>query len=132
MRKPAEEELKSLPEMEIIAPTPYQPSKSAYPQPNRKKMTKLSLTVPLEEWKKRLALAPDNIIKETLENTTQLAIKVDTGNRSAPRRHYKARFSFFKFLRLRDEFHADTFFPDASSAQNHTCVQIFAGKETGY
>ena len=122
IRKLTEEELKSLPKLEITAPTPYQPSKSTYLQPNRKKMTKSSSPIPLEERKKRLALAPEDIIKKTLENTTQLAIEVDTDNRSVLRRHYKARFPFFKFSRLRDEFHTDTFFPDARSAQNHTCT----------
>ena len=83
-------------------------------------MKKSSSSIPLEEWKKRLALAPEDVIKKTLENTTQLAIEVDTDNRSVPRQYYKARFPFFKFPRLRDEFHADAFFPDARSAQNHT------------
>ena len=77
-------------------------------------------------------LAPDDIIKKTLENMMQLAIEVDTDNRSVLRQHYKARFPFFKFPRLRDEFHTDIFFPDARSAQNHTCAQIFIGKETDY
>ena len=85
-------------------------------------MTKSLSTVSLEEWKKQLALALDDITKKTLENTTQLAIKVDTDNRSVLRRHYKARFPFFKFPRLRDKFHTDTFFLDTRSAQNHTCV----------
>ena len=69
----------------------------------------------LEEWKKRLALALEDIIKKTLENTTQLAIEVDMDNRSVPRRYYTARFSFFKFLRLRDKFDTDTFYLDVRS-----------------
>ena len=78
-------------------------------------MSKLLSAVSLEEWKKRSALALEDIIKKTLENTTQLAIEVDMDNISILRRHYKARFSFFKFLRLRDKFYTDTFYLDVRS-----------------
>ena len=79
-----------------------------------------------------MALAPDEVVNHDLENTTQLAIEVESHHRSVPRRHYKSRFPFFKHPRLKDEFHTDAFFPSVRSAQNHTCAQTLTGKGTGH
>ena len=95
-------------------------------------VNKALLKVPIEEWQKRLVMAPKELVLKTLAATTQLAINVDLDNRSMPRRHFKSRFPFFKHLRLRDEFHADAFYPDIKTAQNQTCAQICMGKDTGY
>ena len=72
------------------------------------------------------------VIRKTLEATTQLALDLDSDNRAIPKRHHKSRFPFFKHPRFRDEFHADNFYRDVRSAQNHTCAQMFTGNETGH
>ena len=75
----------------------------------------------MEEWKKCLVLAPEEIINKTLEVIMQLALDVKVDNHDIGRRYYKSRFLFLKHKRLYDEFHTDTFFPDAISAQRHIC-----------
>ena len=49
IRKPTVEELETLPEVEITAPTPYNPSSSTYLQPQRKKVKQLRSKIPIEE-----------------------------------------------------------------------------------
>ena len=70
------------------------------------------------------------IIKKTLEATAQLALNLETCNRTMTKRHRESGFTCFKHPRLKDEFHADEFCPDVTSAQNHTCVQTLTGKDT--
>ena len=130
-RKPAAEELENLQEVDIVPPTPHGPSSKVFSQPKRKKAKKARSKIPIEEWRKRLALAPDETMSHDLDNSTQLAIGVESDNRSVSRRHCKSRFPFFKYPRLNDEFHTDSFFPSARLAQNCTCAQAFAGKGAG-
>ena len=95
-------------------------------------LTNQGQKIPMKEWKNRLALAPDETINHAFDNTTQLAMSIESDNRALPRRHCKHRLPFFKHPRLRDEFHVDEFYPSVSSAQNHTCAETFTGKETCY
>ena len=71
-------------------------------------------------------------MKHTLDDTEQLVLNVKSDDRPVPRRNYEARFPFLKYPRLKDEFHADVFYPSVRSVQNHACAQIFAGKDTGH
>ena len=59
---------------------------------------------------------PNKIAKKMLEDATYLVIKIGTDNRSMLRCYSKARFLFFKFLRLRNEIHTNTFFLNMRSA----------------
>ena len=88
--------------------------------------------MPIEEWKKRLVLALDDAINHALDDTTQLAMSVECYNCALPRRHLKSRFTFFKYLRLRDEFHTDAFHLSVRSSQNDTYAQILTEKDTGH
>ena len=55
-------------------------------------------------------------MQKTLEATTQLAMRTEAGNRTIPKRHYKSRFSFFKYPRLRYEFYTNDFYSNVRSA----------------
>ena len=79
-----------------------------------------------------MVLVSDNVIYKTLDATTQLALHIESDNRSTSRCYYKSRFPFFKHKRLNDEFHTGIFYPDYITAQRHKCIQIFSGKYTGY
>ena len=77
-------------------------------------------------------MAPYNVIKNALDNATQIAISLESDSRDLPRRHHKSRFSFFKHPRLKDEFLTDTFYPRLRSVQNQTCAPMFTGKYSGH
>ena len=77
-----------------------------------------------------LSLAPEKIIKKTLEDTAQLALNLYLDNKTTCKRHCKSAFPFFKHPRLKYEFHEDEFYPDVRSAQNDTFAQNFTGKDT--
>ena len=82
--------------------------------------------LPLSEWKKRLAMLPDDIIKKTIENTTQFYMKVECENRQNPRHHYKSRFPALRLKRQNEMVASDTFFPSVPTNRGHTCSQFFA------
>ena len=86
--------------------------------------------LPLSEWKKRLAMLPDDIIQKTLENTTQFYMKVECENRQNPRHHYQSRFPALRLKRQNEMVASDTFFPSVPTNRGHTCSQFFAGTET--
>eukprot|EP00957_Ditylum_brightwellii_P067878 5152530-Ditylum_brightwellii.AAC.1 len=48
--------------------------------------------VTLEEWRKRLAMLPERMIKKTLLNCTNQYFNVEMENRQDPHRHFKHRF----------------------------------------
>jgi len=46
--------------------------------------------IPLAKWRRRLALAPADIVEKTLKNTTQHYMTVDCENRTNMRQHYQS------------------------------------------
>ena len=123
--------METLPIIEITSPIPYEPKVETL-MPKRKTADKTLNKVPVDKWINRLALDPEKSIKNTLEETAQLALNLESDNRTMPKRHHKSRFPFFKHPRLRDEFHDDEFYPDVRSAQNHACAQTLTGKHAGH
>ena len=71
IRKPTEEEIKSMVPLEITAPIPYNPDSSTFLVQNRKRVSEALSKVPLEKWRDRLALAPDEIIYKILDERSQ-------------------------------------------------------------
>ena len=82
----------------------------------------------MEIWCKRLAMAPEDVVKKTFDATTQLCMSVEAENRAVGRRHFKSRFPILKEKWLRDVFHSDTFSPDVDTTRGETCSQMFIGK----
>ena len=98
IRRPSNEELELLPSYELTSPDDFIPDDNIK---NRRKSNQIlqhkypgSLT--LDEWRDRLALAPEEVIRKTLEATTQMAMTVEAENRDIPCRHYISRFPFLK------------------------------------
>ena len=48
------------------------------------------------EWRRRLAFAPEDIVRKTFQATTQMAMNVEAETRISGRRHYKSRFPFLR------------------------------------
>jgi hypothetical protein len=137
IRRPTEDELNDLETYEITSPLPFIPdSEENYITWRRKNAKKDYKKYPggitMDEWRKRLALAPEDVIRKTFEATTQLAMSVEAENRDIPRRHYKSRFPFLREKRVNDIFHSDTFFPSVHTNNGETCSQLFLGRNTDY
>jgi hypothetical protein len=71
-----------------------------------------------------LGYRPVDIIRKTLENTSQLA---HTILRFPMRRHVKARFPWLNCNRLREAVATDTYFANVHAIGGATCAQVFYG-----
>ena len=139
IRSPMNEELNTLPCYELTSPNtfvPYAGEDNQAITQRRKNYTRIDKEfpggLPLSEWRKRLAFAPDDVIRKTFQATTQLTMNVEAENRLSGRRHMKSRFAFLNEKRINDTFHSDAFFPTVDSINGDTCSQIFIGKKTDF
>ena len=140
IRCPSNEEMDDLPIVELTPDRPFIPDQGEDHEnivtARRKKMKNVNREcpggLPLDEWRKRLAYAPDDVLRKTFLATTQLAMNVEAENRVCGRRHYKSRFNFLKEKRVNDVFHSDTFFLTIESNSGDTCSQLFIGRHTDY
>ncbi len=82
-------------------------------------------SIPLEEWQRRLGMAPLPVVRKTLENTTQHYLTVQEETRMVPHRHFRNRFKAFRHPRLKGATATDTIFPSVKTSQGHTCSQFF-------
>eukprot|EP00957_Ditylum_brightwellii_P052702 3995163-Ditylum_brightwellii.AAC.1 len=55
----------------------------------RKKKSRSPSSIPLDEWRKRFAMLPDQGVEKILENSTCFYLNVESKNRQDPRRQYK-------------------------------------------
>lgn len=123
--KPSKEDLEELECFELNSPYP---SFTTTTRRNKKKL--LPEDVPMEEWRKRLAMLPEDVVHKTLENTTHFYINVEAENRQDPRRYLKSRFPGLRINRQNETVATDTFFPSQTSARGNTCSQFFCGQES--
>ena len=92
----------------------------------RRKHEKLATEdIPIQEWRKRLGMQPENIVKKTLENTTQHYMRVECESRDDPRRHIRSRAPGLRCLRQKETVATDTLFPLIISDRGNTCLQFF-------
>ena len=70
------------------------------------------------------AFLPTDIIRKTMECTTQLA---KWCRRLPLRRHWQARFPYLNIHRLSEEVATDTYFANCQAIGGHTCIQVFYG-----
>ena len=115
IRKPTMNEMEDLPKYEMTSSNQFIPDScndhGNVVNPRRKHVKPLPGKLSLDIWRKRLAYAPEDIIRKTFDATTQYAMNVESENRMSGRRHFKPRFQFMKEKRINDIFHSDTFFP---------------------
>ena len=77
-----------------------------------------------ETLRKYLAYVPVNVVKKTLEKTTQLAKAVT----SFPLvRHVASRFAWMNRFRLREKVSTDTMFANTKAIGGAHCAQVFFG-----
>ena len=83
--------------------------------------------VDLDELSPYLLYRPRDIIKRTIENTTQLATAII---HSPMRRHVKSRFHMLRHKRLKEMVATDTYFANTKSIEGFFCSQVFFGCES--
>ena len=71
-----------------------------------------------------LGFRPLEVIRRTLENTTQLAMLTETNQM---RRHVKSLYPFLNRPRLAETVATDTFFASVRGVSGATCAQVFYG-----
>jgi hypothetical protein len=118
--KPTLEELETLPSFDIS---------SRIPLPHltrRQKSIKVPSDIPITEWRKRLAMIPEDLVRKTLENTTHYYLSPEMDNRQDPRNHLKSTLKAIRHRRRDEMDSTDTFFPSVNkTAQGHTCSKFF-------
>ena len=99
----------------------------------RSKKTNAAQNIPWEEWRRRLAMMPEDVVKKTvLEATTQLYMNVENEQRDEPREHYQSLCPGLKNHRQKETVASDTYFPTRVTNQGHTCWQMFVGLDSDF
>ena len=78
----------------------------------------------LEDIEPYLGYQPLEVIRHTLENTTQLANSI---LQSPMKRHFQSRFPFLNRTRLQETVSTDTFYANCMGVTGKTCAQVFYG-----
>ena len=119
--KPSQDDLDSLEWFELTSPYPI------LNEPRRNKKKLLPENIPIQEWRKRLAMLPEDVVRKTIDATTQFYLEAECENREDPRRHLKARTPGIRYPRQHETVASDTFFPSVTSDRGNTCSQFFFG-----
>eukprot|EP00957_Ditylum_brightwellii_P200630 15294270-Ditylum_brightwellii.AAC.2 len=77
----------------------------------RKKKWKPPVEIPLAEWQKRFAMLPEEVVKKTLENSTNFYSNVEAEKHQDPRQYFKWQFPISRYNRQREPVASDIFFP---------------------
>lgn len=123
---PSESDMAQLPLYEL---TPRLPGKHLVRRRSTRTDPLLS-GIPIEEWRKRLAMLPEPVIRKTLENTTQYCLHPEMENRSDPRRQFQSVLKAIRHRRRNEVVATDTYFPSVTSARGNTCAQFFVGQKS--
>ena len=75
-----------------------------------------------------MAWMPEERVKATIANTTQLIPLVECETRAILRDHILERLAALRPRRLRETWYTDTFFVSVRSSQGHTCFQLFVAE----
>ena len=99
----------------------------------RRKKIEKPHDIPWDEWRRRLAMLPEDVVKRTvLDATSQLYMEVENENRTKPREHYQSLCPGLHNFRQNETVASDTFFPTKVTNQGHTCSQIFVGLDSDF
>ena len=82
-------------------------------------------------WKGNLGFVPDNVIKKTLQCTTQLVPSLETETREIMRDHLKSHIPELKLHRVNDTCCVDTFFSSVISVRGFTNFNLYCYKSSG-
>ena len=81
--------------------------------------------IQLERMRNCLLFKPTEVVKKTIENTTQYAHNFV---HTPLRQHWKARFPGLNCRRMREVMCTDTFFSSQAGRNGETCAQLYVGK----
>ena len=79
------------------------------------------------ELRKRFAMLPEEIIRHTLQNTTQYYSEIEDENRDIPQRHFRKRFKGFQYRRQNEKVSTDYTYFSNKTSQGHNGGQFFHG-----
>ena len=83
--------------------------------------------VPILECRKGLAVLLEDVVQQTLNNTTHLYLSVEEGNGQYPSIYYRYIFTGLRYPRQIETVAYNTFFPKDKSSRGNTCSQLFMG-----
>ena len=106
IQKPTQEEMDVYDWYELTSPVVH---------PKRKHDKLIASDIPVQEWIKRLAWQPQDVIDKTLINTTQHYLRIECESRNDPRGHIKTRTPGLRQKRLSETVATDTLFPSIKS-----------------
>jgi hypothetical protein len=86
--------------------------------------------IPMNEWRKRFAMLPEEIVKKSFNCTTQYYLNAEIENRQDPRDHIKSRFPGLRIKRQNEMAASDTFFPSVVTNRGYTCSQLCIGLDS--
>ena len=101
IRPPTREEWETHPMLELTSPEPWGIATAAI---RRTQRDATFSNEKIKEWKRRLGNAPDAVVFQTLQNSTQLVDSVEAETRSTPRRHFLCRLPMLRPRRLNEGF----------------------------
>ena len=74
-----------------------------------------------------MCVIPEDIVQQTLNNTTHFYPSVEADNEQDPRGHHRYMLPGLRYPRKREIVASDTFFPTVKSSCVNTCSQLFMG-----
>jgi hypothetical protein len=121
---PTPEDMETFDWYELTSPYPF------LNEVRRKKKKVIETDIPIHEWRKRFAMLPEEIVRKTLQATTQYYMSTEAETRQDPRRHLKSRTPGIRSRRQNETVASDTFFPAVTSDRGNTCSQMFVGTDS--
>jgi hypothetical protein len=126
--KPTWEDMDYFDIYEVTSPFDQEVMSMVHPRRNKKKLTYED--IPIDEWRRRLSMLPEDIIHRTMQCTTQYYINTEIENRQNPRDHIRSRFPGLRIKRQNEAVASDTFFPAIVSNRGSTCSQFFTSLDS--
>ena len=83
--------------------------------------------LPMAELQKHFAYLPEEIIKKSLDNTTQYYLDVKEENQDNPQKHFRKRFKAIPDQRQHKEVATDYVYFSHKSSSGHAGGQFFTG-----
>lgn len=123
IEKPTKEDFMKYDHVELTSPLPYEPTERKY---TRRRLCKPLDDTQLQEWRARLGYPPLEVVKKTLDATTQMVPTVEAETRDYMRDHFKTRLPMLRPHRVNDTLYSDTFFSSVRSIRGYSmCWQCF-------
>jgi len=125
IQKPTAEDLQNYDIVELTSPRPYEPQRRR----SSRRVQRESGT-DVETWRARLGYPTYEVVKATIDNTTQMVQTLQAETREYLRDHYKTRVWALRPRRINDVCFSDTFFSSIVSVRGYKCFQLFAFKDS--